>query len=111
MIQISSVDVPSQYGRLRDIDHCYPKAIGNDNIDEVVEGESLVLVTSSGYVLVLSFKAVETSLPFEHTCQSIFSVKVEPRLTCVVAWVDHCLDIEKSQVCETKSRVTPLTVG
>lgn len=69
---------------------CKANPILSDDLEEALrnEGESLVIVSSKGNILILSTTAMEETTEFTSVCQSIIGVKIEPRLTCVVAWTD-----------------------
>ena len=82
--KVSSLTFPEEVCRARDLSVCRVRS-GTGS-----EGQfffPVSVITSSGMLFVFSLEAMfESTATFERCFFSSYSIKVEPRLTCTVAW-------------------------
>jgi protein MAK11 len=87
--EVSSLDFSNEaHGRIRQLYVQTPNKIGVEDIDSMIEtdGESIVIATSLGRILLLNAKAIKDGMKLDACTQSICELKSEPRFTAVVAW-------------------------
>ena len=89
--RVSQIELPIEGGRTRDMACVVASSVDNepvvDECDTDVQSGFISIVTSAGMLFMLRLDALmDQNSSFESCYFSSFSVKVEPRLTCIAAW-------------------------
>lgn len=88
--EVSKLDLTCLGGRLRDMWSCFPNvfALESMNMKDALEGEgeNIIVATSNGSIAVLSCRSMDSGESLESCLLLETRLRIEPRLTAVVAW-------------------------
>lgn len=109
--KISSICFPEEMKRTRDLSVC--RVNSKSETDNILY--SISVVTSSGTVIVLNLAGMFDKggdVTFEGIYHSSFSIKVEPRMTCITSWaVTGKARKEKKEEDEEEAAVSSAILG